>query len=113
MRKSCPYCGDRHICIDSRSISAGSVTPPSKETVEEFAAESAATILPLVSHQLQDPRVRLSSSALYDLYVDWAHQRGQAPLGRRTFNNTLVALGWQRRKISGYYNWVSFPGLAS
>lgn len=106
MRKVCPYCGDGHVCLPATAISAGSVTPPSTEEVTWFLSLYANHPGP---HNDRDGTWHLSrrgSSLFYERYVALATAERRYILGRRTFNNTLVAMGWRRRKIGGWYWWV-------
>lgn len=103
MRKKCPYCGDQHVCLRAANVSGGSVTPPSQETVQLFVNESTEQILGLLRDGCQ-----FRSEFFFEMYLEWCRRGLHVPLGRRTFNNTLVHLGWERRKIGGYYRWVGF-----
>jgi putative DNA primase/helicase len=53
-------------------------------------------------------------SALYQAYTAWCEQRGEQPMGSRTFNRQLKARGVkQSRASSGHYVWKSIALLPS
>lgn len=87
---TCSVCGDLHICAPSERKVTTDV-----ERVAEFLTA------------VEIPAERFPSTPFYEQYAAWCVAEGKMMLGRRTFNNTLVAMGWERRKIGGWYHWVT------
>lgn len=105
MRKVCPYCGDRHICLPPTSVRGGTVSPPAVEEVTLFLANFGDRDRHLDRDGIWS-HTRTQSSLFYEKYLAICEASDAMPLGRRTFNNALVALGWERRKVNGLYWWV-------
>lgn len=86
----CSTCNDVHICAPSDRKVTTDV-----ERVSEFLSA------------FSPPGERFLSTPFYEKYAGWCAAEGKMMLGRRTFNQTLVAMGWERRKIGGWYWWVA------